>query len=416
MGCKVSDVFDMVRDEKNAILKYKDGSITTKLDQSIFASIQPTEYTGNNKKSLVFNISPMKEQLIVHTKELLDRNTDDDETLLSKHKDYMKALSERYPKQISIKADTNYRYLKLFAKEKKADMLTLLLSCGTYTQQETAKLAYTSTRDGSVSQSKLVLDFWDELRLDDTVFLMLNLPLTFMSSLTLKVPKPIYAGSSKGVNPFHSRKFFNTIGQNIEKFTSLGDEDTVFNLASIGTRYAMSLLIGTRNFMNSASFDSCSYDLGLLVINEKSQHLSSGVRVIPLGKTIVSLLQNYEMVHLRHRGLDRNIWLSKEGIIKPFSGKLAADILKAIPDLENRDNLEKYIEYVHLNTGRHCFTQKALELAIDADHIATYLGHYFAGAEQFGIYSTLNVEDYVDAVTYVTQTIASEHGIKDQLW
>ncbi len=416
LGCKLGDAIDMVRNDDDAIFKYKDGSITVKLDQSIFASTQLTEYTKSSKKSIVFNVSTMADQLIAYTKSLLDQNTEDKESLFSRHKVHVKELSKKYPKHISVKADQTYRYLKLYAKEKKADMLTLLLSCGTYTQNDTAKLAYTSTRENSVSQSKLVIDFWNTLQFNDIVSVMLNSTSTITTSLSHHVSKPIYAGSSKGVNPFHSRKFFRTIHQNIEKYTSLGDRDTVFNLASIGTRYAMSLLLGTRGFKNSASFDSCSYDLGLLVINEKSQHIASGVRVIPLCSTIISLLRNYEMVHLYHKSLERGIWLIEDGVTQSFNRKLAADILKSIPDLENRDNLEKYVEYVHLNTGRHCFTQKALELSVDVDHISAYMGHNFAGAEQFGIYSTLNVTSYANAIKYVTQTLASEHGIKDLLW
>jgi hypothetical protein len=260
-----------------------------------------------------------------------------------------------------------------------------------------------------------LFDYSRTLQLDDTISEMLDLVPVGNSSISVKVPEITYSGSSKSVNPYHSRKFFKAISQNIYKYASLGDRDTVFNLTSIGTRYAMSLLVGTRGFNNSAYFDSCSYELGLLIINEKSKHISSGVRVIPLCETIISLLNNYECLHLLPRSLDRNIWLLDDGVIKLFSKKLASNTLNAIPDLEDRDSLEKYIEYVHLNTGRHCFTQKSLELGVDANHIATYMGQNIAGSEQFGIYSTLDVKNYFDVATYVTQTIASEHGIKDQL-
>ena len=82
-------------------------------------------------------------------------------------------------------------------------------------------------------------------------------------------------------------------------------------------------------------------------------------------------------------------------------------------NLGDNEILEEYIENVPLNTGRHLFVRKAIDVLLNVHHISTYLGHYAAGEEQFGVYSTLDFQNYSDAVKTLTKKIAHECGIKE---
>ena len=125
-----------------------------------------------------------------------------------------------------------------------------------------------------------------------------------------------------------------------------------------------------------------------------------------------SLLEYYEKI-LEERGLKHNFYLIDDEETMLFSAREAFQVVQDAPYLYNQEILEEYIKEVPLNSGRHLFTRKAIDFSISSHYISTYLGHYSAGEEQFGLYSTLNIADYCNSITYITTIIANEFGIKE---
>jgi len=119
------------------------------------------------------------------------------------------------------------------------------------------------------------MKLWIELGYDDVTRNILGLPGTLFSTVSIELPTPIFSGSSRCVKPSASREFFRLLSGNMIRFDS--DSEEVFNLASIGVRYAASLLLGTRSFEGSANFESASFSEQVMMISEKATSIPAGI-------------------------------------------------------------------------------------------------------------------------------------------
>jgi len=79
----------------------------------------------------------------------------------------------------------------------------------------------------------------------------------------------------------------------------------------------------------------------------------------------------------------------------------------------DRDTLKQFVDFAPLNSGRHLLTQKAIDNSVSANYIDSYLGHYAAGEEPLGKFSTFDVANYIDAINHITTKITNEYGIKE---
>jgi hypothetical protein len=176
----------------------------------------------------------------------------------------------------------------------------------------------------------------------------------------------------------------------------------------------MTFLLGTRDFLNSADFNSYSSVLGLWSINEKSQDDASGIRVVPVCPIMKKLLLTYNGLLVK-KGLDNNIYLYADAQYIPFRDEKARMIIFGMDNFSqaDRDTLMEFIDFAPLNSGRHLLTQKAIDDSVSANYIDAYLGHYGAGEEPLGKFSTFDVADYIDAINHTTTKIANEYGIKE---
>jgi len=52
-----------------------------------------------------------------------------------------------------------------------------------------------------------------------------------------------------------------------------------------------------------------------------------------------------------------------------------------------------------------------METNFNLFYLEAFMGHYIAGAEQIGIYSTLNMPDYISKVRDLTSKIARIYGV-----
>lgn len=157
-----------------------------------------------------------------------------------------------------------------------------------------------------------------------------------------------------------------------------------FNYIAIYVRYSLSLLAGTRTFNDSASLENISYEFRIMKLSEKSHTKITGLRIIPLSDTILGLIQSYQK-ECKKFSLDANkfhIFYNEN-----FESLTVAN-LGSIFEIDKQ--IKEFISNIPLNFGRHIFTKYAIERNIPTNYIDAFLGHYSAGLEQFGIYSTLD--------------------------
>ncbi|MFK7779626.1 MAG: hypothetical protein QM490_00550 [Candidatus Gracilibacteria bacterium] len=184
------------------------------------------------------------------------------------------------------------------------------------------------------------------------------------------------------------------------------NEHSKFNLISLYTRYALSLLVGTRTFKHSANLESISYELKIMRIVEKSETSISGIRIIPICDTALKLLKNYQ-IKCQELGVpSRNFYyIDSVGEHKLFNIKSLKKELK-IPEV-----IYNFIDNVPLNFGRHIFTKLAIERNFPRDYLDAYLGHYSVGLEQFGMFSSMINSDYIESIRNLTEVLAKVYGV-----
>ncbi len=413
LGSSVETLLKLLReDKKNPLRLTDDGLVCIDVDASLFASKVNSSLLIQGKDSLCFSLPHLMKLLIADLKRKLSATDIDDESFFSEYKKTIeKYAKHEYPKTISIKIKHVQRLLPSYIKSLDADILTSLLATGVSSRNEGSKLAYTSTRSQADNHSELLKQFWNDLELDESVSAILGIPNVFKTEVST-VPKQEFTGTSKVPYAQKATEFFSTIRLNLHIYHK--NDVEYFNLFSIYVIYAMSLLLGTRGFLSSAHFSSYSKELGLWSMNEKSQDIASGIRFVPVCDVMQALLSEYKHL-LASRGLGSMVYIFSDFKYMPFRPEKAHHALLEMSGLsvEVRDVLSEYVTLVPLNSGRHLFTQKAVDFSMSANYIATYLGHYAKGEEQLGKFSTMNVDDYCKEIKELTTIIATEYGIKE---
>ena len=100
--------------------------------------------------------------------------------------------------------------------------------------------------------------------------------------------------------------------------------------------------------------------------------------------------------------------MDQEKNIQIYKSKLAFNIAEK---LELPQSLIEFVKLVPLNIGRHIISKYGIEHNFNQHYIDAFLGHYVAGAEQFGTYSTLNTKKYIDKMRTLLQNISNIYGI-----
>jgi len=408
LGCKIDDLIHLLEENKDGSLQLKNGVITVDIDSSLFAG-NYSKLLSQCEDKLTFNIPITMVMLIVMMKKTILANNFDRDVVLEKYKEFIKTSIKAFPKSITIKIKQLHRYLAQYMQENGSDVLTGKLATASYSQNDTAKLAYTSSRSNASEHSSLIQNYWDELRLSEVTSNILDINTNFSTNIST-IASENFSGTSQAVEVNEANVFFKALRENI--YTQYSCKDLHFNLVCIYVRYAMSLLSGTRPFEESANSVSYNNEIGMWMISEKAQDIASGTRLVPLCNIMNALLNDYQKL-LEEKGLKNNFYLIIDAKPVIFSSYEAHKFLQNTHNLDDSVTLEDYVKNVPLNSGRHLFSKLAIEQKVNAYYISAYLGHYSASEEQFGVYSTLNIQDYCNVVKNITTKIAHVCGIKE---
>ncbi len=446
-GIRVESILAMLLESKGAIHTIKDGRILVKIDTDIFSSDLNSDFLCKSVQEIEFElprlatmaIAKLKRETLTTSKTMREEELamkwatqpftihsplcrwslsksferslygSHDEVVTHGLKRYLKRASEQFLHTIPIQLPKTPLYLQHFLTGIDMALHPTWLATSAYGRNERSKLAYTSTPKKSSIHAQGVKAFWNALRLDLIVPGLVGAPGNIYNTEIFTISENEYTGSKKVLDTKHTRTFF----KELRRAIAIRDtyDDSYFNLVSIYLRNAMGILIGLRDFQHSADFDSYSQTFGLISINEKSNDLALGLRIIPVCATLKKILSFY-MHLLDKRGFSYAPHLIIDQTPTIWSAKSAYFILESMSNLENKELLMQYVMHTPLNAGRHLFMQRAQEWLIPQSYIDAYMGHYFTGAEQLGIFATMSVPDYSIKITELTESLARECAVE----
>jgi len=364
LGVKAEDILQLLREEEETtLLVIENGVLSVNIDNTYFAKNIDSDMLLESDYRLSFSLAYMMRILIEDMKVEFSSIEVDDSTFLLDYKMHIENASNFiFPRTIRIKAKQVHRYFTSYIKNNGSDLITALLATGVISRNDRSIVAYTSTRTEAEGYSQTLKQFWNSLDLDSIVSSILDKEFYIPTTMET-VAKNKFAGSGKVINPQKARDFFHVLRLNIYKYHE--DDMEYFNYFSIYMKYAMSLLLGTREFLQSSDFNSYSAEIGIWSINEKSKNIESGIRLVPVCEIMQKLFSKY-IILLERYELDHNIYLYVDSKFIGFRSEKAHQILSDMKKIviDDKELLLDYTVNAPLNGGRHVFTKKIIPVLV----------------------------------------------------
>ena len=385
-------------------VNFKTQEVSVLINEGLFAKKLDNKYFENNSKKVFYKIPYLLSLSLSEIKRNIEKSNIDFELEESEQKyhDYVKGLTNKFKNKIIIDTKNIHKISTAYLREIGLEDITKMFATAIYSRNDTAEMAYASIHKQAQYYSDYIELLYSELSIDDVLVDFLALKKDTLKHKRIITSRE-YAGSNLLVRGSELRYFFERLYRNIKDSK---DKHIYFNCVSLYVRYAISLLAGTRTFIESANLEEISYTFKVIRISEKAETKIAGVRVIPLTDTLISLIKDYKSLCIVYQ-LDENKFHLYNGhefyIFNPNKINLIYGIYEEI---------ESFIKHVPINFGRHLFTKYAIEKKIPRDYINAFLGHYSSGLEQLGIYSTLDYPSYINSIRKLTDMMSDIHNIR----
>ena len=213
LGCKMQDLMHLLEESKGGALNLKNGLIYVKTDSSLFAR-NFSELLSQSDDTLSFNIPIPMAILIAEIKKTILAKEFDKDIFWEGYKEFIKKSLKAFPKRIMIKRKQVHRYLAQYMQENGSDVLTGKLATASYSQNDTAKLAYTSSRSNASGHSNLIQNYWDELGLSEVASNILGINTNFSTNVST-IASEKFSGTSQAVEINKADVFFKALRGNI---------------------------------------------------------------------------------------------------------------------------------------------------------------------------------------------------------
>jgi len=390
--------------------------VTVKLDETLFAKEKKSEYLKSGQKCISYLLPPLVVILIRKIKLVLELSLSEIvselqyEILQSKqvNKWYEQYLSEKvkaFDKKIVLRSRQMWRIVEAYKKETLNEEMSTLFCVGKYQIVDRSKMAYASVHNKGQIHARFLISLYEDLGIHDVLSGVLkedisdNIPREQIDTVVK------YAGSSRALEVENSKRFFTEM-----KILIAREENSRmrFNLIAIYTKYALSILLGTRTFLHSTSLANISFSLHILSVSEKASTQLSGIRVIPLCRRAEQIIRYYQRECQAKQISADNVYMYDGKKIVLYDKTLA---LMTLSEVTSDKGLYNFISEVPVNTGRHIVTNEARERNFNGYYLETLLGHYGSGEEQLGIFSTLDMKDYIFESRKLMQKIADKYGV-----
>ena len=397
-------------------LNLNENTLKVKLDETLFSKDKKSDYMEKAGKSISYLLPELIVMLIKKIKLILELSLSEIDNgtkykiLQSKqvnkwYEQYLTGRVEQFNKKIVIKPKQQWRTVEAYKKETLKEEMSTLFCVGKYQIFDRAKMAYTSAHNKGQIHAGFIASLYKGLGMHEVIS-------AFLKEDPLKnVPKGQidttfkYAGSSRVLKVENSKRFFEEMQGLI-----IREEDIRlrFNLLSIYTKYALSILLGTRTFLHSTALDNISFHLHILSISEKASTLLSGIRVVPLCSSAEKIIKKYQASCRVMKIAQDGIYLLDTQKAVLYNQALALRILQKV---EASQWLQLFVSEVPVNIGRHIITNEARERNFNGYYLEALLGHYGSGEEQLGVFSTLDMQDYIYQCRKLIQKVADKYGV-----
>lgn len=410
LGLGYIKIIQIFLEDSNDI-KLDNSYLKIKVRKELFAKSTNNDYLQKADNNLIYKIPHCSILLInkiksffreKENKELKTFYTNDAAQSYFK---YMKLLIKNFDKKIYFNPNQIWKVVNSYRRSLFYEDMSTMFCTGRYQQNDTASLSYASTNKRALNHSLVVEKLYNKLELNKHIGELLNIDCNLFNSTMEFTNSTTYSGSSMPVLPEQNRNFFNKIKYLIQ---SEENKEHYFNLISIYTRYALSLLVGTRPFESSINIKNISFTTHTLIINEKATTQLLGIRMIPLCHEIETIIKDYKQLCDEYGIPDDKIYLLNDGQHYPYNVNQVRLFLNSF---EMSQDLIDFIRTVPVNTGRHVITKFAMESNFNIYYLKALLGHYMAGGEHLGVFSTLNIPDYINKSRLLTSNIAKIYGV-----
>lgn len=214
-------------------------------------------------------------------------------------------------------------------------------------------------------------------------------------------------GSPFFIQPGKAKNFFLSLLNEIN--SSAPNEVVKDSIKMVYIRYALSFLLGTRNFHNSCDLGNHSKAYDITSIQEKEKDARSSKRIIPLCKTAKELIDIFHQLKSKydyHQDTPCLIIMKENKIV--FDLMTQNNIISWIDDHHLNIDTD-FIKHVPQNYGRHVIKSSKLNSQIKDEFIDAFLNHHSSGTEDQGLYSTFSNRRYMDEIRIFLEDIAAEY-------
>jgi hypothetical protein len=292
-----------------------------------------------------------------------------------------------------------------------------MFAMGKFQQNDKPRMHYHTTPTQSVIHSKWLEKYSEMLRTESLLANAMGLR-NYHPKKVSKEDNIKLTGTKKCIKDEKLTLFFKELSPLYLKTNNIFIKH---NLLTIHLRYAMSILLGTREYNGSDNFSQISYTMGVMITSEKAQTELSGVRIIPMCQTISKMIQSYICYCQTHFDITPlQPFLFKDETLAPYPSDMtfksamkefATDTLTG----PMYDNVAEFVKSVPLNIGRYIASNHTEYMGMNYHYLEAYLGHYFAGAEQHGKFSSMDTQLYISVISSMTESFARRYGIRNLL-
>jgi hypothetical protein len=412
---RLVQILERSSNTRNKIEVIKDKYLHIKLDEALQIKEEPNEKIFTiTERTLSYKL-PYILDLLLH--QIIE---DFEHYQFLKNADlkaFAESAIERMELNIHFKPKELWRLSLTFRREEMTNDVNAMFAMGKFQQNDKPRMHYHTTPTQSVIHSKW-LEKYSE---------MLNTESLLAKAMGLRNYQPKKVSKEDGTKLTGTKKYIKDekLVLFFKEVTSLhlktNDVFMKHNLLTIHLRYAMSVLLGTREYKDSDNFSHISHMLRVMITSEKAQTELSGVRIIPMCQTISKMIQSYIYYCQIHFGITpTQPFLFKDQTLARFPSDMtfkatmkefATETLTS-PQYEH---LAEFVKSVPLNIGRYIASNYNEYIGTNYHYLEAYFGHYFAGAEQHGKYSSMDTQQYISVISSMTESFARRYGIRNLL-
>jgi len=284
---RLMQILERSSNTRNQIEVINNKYLQIKLDESLQVKEKPNENIFTITERTISYKLPYILDLLLH--QIIERF---EHYQFLKNAD-LKAFAESAIKSMELnihfKPKELWRLSLTYRREEMTNDVNAMFAMGKFQQNDKPRMHYHTTPARSVIHSKWLEKYSEMLK---TESLLAN-------AMGLRNYHPKKVSKEDGIKLTGTKKYIKD-----EKLTLFFKElsslylktNNIFikhNLLTIHLRYAMSILLGTREYNGSDNFSQISYTMDVMITSEKAQTELSGVRIIPMCQTISKMLQSY---------------------------------------------------------------------------------------------------------------------------